>query len=410
MKIKLSELIIPSFQASWKNQKFFRHNIEKGGRNSGKSVLHALRMVFNRMNTLTSGLCVRRYGNALRDSMFVDIGFAIKLFRVEHLWKFSYSPLRYTYLPTGTSILFRGADDALRLKGLKTEFPISDCWFDELADFKQEEDLDIIINTVLRAQIEDKYTFLYSYNPPKRKGAWCNKKYNTNNVIPDTAVQHSTFYDNPFASAEMHAEAESMKQSNFLKYEWLYLGKPIGGGLVPFNNLVFRKITDEELSGFDNIVAGIDWGYASDPFFYVRAHYDKTRKKLYFIGEIYGLKISNLRIIDTLQQQNWFERIIADSASPKDIADFRDAGFHIIGAKKGPGSVEYGERWLNDELAEIVIDYNRTPGLAKQFEDIDYQVDKNGNVLPRLEGSENDAIDATRYMLEREMGGHARIY
>ncbi|RAP24758.1 hypothetical protein C2W64_02765 [Brevibacillus laterosporus] len=46
------------------------------------------------------------------------------------------------------------------------------------------------------------------------------------------------------------------------------------------------------------------------------------------------------------------------------------------GAKKGPGSVEYGEKWL-DDLEEIVIDAERTPNLARELENIDYQTDSN---------------------------------
>ena len=44
------------------------------------------------------------------------------------------------------------------------------------------------------------------------------------------------------------------------------MGKPIGGGVVPFDNLTFRPITDAEIARFDNIRQGIDWGYAIDPF------------------------------------------------------------------------------------------------------------------------------------------------
>ena len=72
------------------------------------------------------------------------------------------------------------------------------------------------------------------------------------------------------------------------------------------------------------------------------------------------------------------------------------------GAKKGQGSVEYGETWL-DALEEIVIDPERTPNIAREFENIDYQTDKDGNPKARLEDKDNHTIDATRYACEDDM-------
>jgi hypothetical protein len=45
----------------------------------------------------------------------------------------------------------------------------------------------------------------------------------------------------------------------------------------------------------------------------------------------------------------------------------------------------------------------RCPGAAKQFEDIDYKVDRDGNIRAELEDKENDSIDMTRYAFERDM-------
>lgn len=89
---------------------------------------------------------------------------------------------------------------------------------------------------------------------------------------------------------------------------------------------------------------------------------------------------------------------------PKSIAELKqEHGIKKIkGVKKGADSVEYGEQWL-DDLEAIVIDPRRTPNIAREFENIDYQTDKDGNVKPKLEDKDNHAIDATRYALERDM-------
>jgi phage terminase large subunit len=201
----------------------------------------------------------------------------------------------------------------------------------------------------------------------------------------------------------MLEEIENTKEHNYKKYEWEYLGKPTGSGIVPFENLIFRSITDEEVKRFDNIKQGCDWGYGVDPFSFVRMHYDKTRKKLYFIGEIYGVKLSNTYVADNIKAKGWTDaEVIADSAEPKSIAEMKTIGIKMRGAKKGAGSVEYGEKWL-DDLEEIVIDPARCPNVSREFESIDYDTDRDGNPLPRLSGKDNHTIDATRYGCEDEM-------
>jgi PBSX family phage terminase large subunit len=276
---------------------------------------------------------------------------------------------------------------------------------EELAEFKSEDEVDTIVKSVLRAELPPglKYSIYFSYNPPKRKQNWVNKKYNTQFLPSNTLVHHSTYLDNPFVSQSFLEEAEEDKRRNEHKYRWIYLGEPIGGGVVPFSNLVFRPITDEEVRSFDNIRQGIDWGYAADPFAFVRLHYDKRRRRLFFIGEIYEIKLSNREAALRIISNGWNDvPITADSAEPKSIAEMKTYGIKISGAKKGPGSVEYGEKWL-DDLEEIVIDYKRTPNVAKEFENIDYQMDKDGNIKSKLEDKDNHTIDATRYACEDDM-------
>ncbi|MDU1018440.1 MAG: terminase large subunit, partial [Clostridium perfringens] len=96
--------------------------------------------------------------------------------------------------------------------------------------------------------------------------------------------------------------------------------------------------------------------------------------------------------------------IYADHAEPKSIAELkREHGMKKVRpVKKGPDSREYGEQWLSD-LEAIIIDPKRTPNIAREFENIDYQTDKDGDIIPKLEDKNDHTIDATRYALERDM-------
>ena len=90
--------------------------------------------------------------------------------------------------------------------------------------------------------------------------------------------------------------------------------------------------------------------------------------------------------------------IYADSAEPKSIAELRDYGLNIIGAKKGPDSVEYGMKFLQD-LNRIYIDRKRCPNTYNEFIKYEYEVNKNGEFISAYPDKNNHAIDSVRYAL-----------
>lgn len=408
LKVRMSEKVLPEFYSFWRacENPTYLYKVLKGGRNSAKSTHISERIIVDMMKYPINALVMRKVANTLSESVFEQLKWAIEYLGVEKYWKATKSPLGLIYKLRGNRIIFRGADEPEKVKSIKTsKFPIAILWIEELADFKSEADVDTIVNSVLRARLPEglKYSIFFSYNPPKRKQNWVNKKYNSQFISKNIYVHHSTYLDNPHVSDEFLFDAEESKVRNVHKYKWVYLGEPIGGGIVPFDNLVFRTITDDEVRSFDNIHQGIDWGYAADPFAFVRLHYDKRRRRLFYIGEIYETKLSNREAAQRIISKGWNDvPIIADSAEPKSIAEMKTYGIRCIGAKKGPGSVEYGEKWLGD-LEEIVIDHKRTPNVAKEFENIDYQMDKDGNIKSKLEDRDNHTIDSTRYACEDVM-------
>ena len=408
MNKRISEIINKNFYEFWKaiNSDKYLFHILKGGRASAKSTHIAIWLVLALMKYPVTCLCIRKVGNTLAESVFEQLKEAIEILNVSHVWKIQKSPLQLVYIPRGNKFIFRGADDPAKIKSIKmSKFPIAFVWFEELAEFKTEEEVSTIVNSVLRAELPDglSYKVIYSYNPPKRKQSWVNKKFETQFIPSNTYMHHSTYLDNPHISKAFIEEANEVKKRNEFKYRWEYLGEPIGSGIVPFSNLTFRTITDKEIASFDNIRQGIDWGYATDPFSFGRFHYDKTRRKLYILDEYYGVKKSNRDVAEWLKSKRYnFTLTRADSAEPKSIDELRAYGIKIIGAKKGPGSVEYGEKWL-DDLEEIIIDPRRTPNAAKEFENIDYQTDKEGNPKAKLEDKDNHFIDCTRYACEDDM-------
>ena len=409
---KLSELIPKAFHPLWNAAlaKDILHIVCKGGRGSGKSsdIAHIITQLL--MRYAVNAVGIRKVDNTIESSIFEQMKWAIHEQGVAHLFKINKSPMRITYIPRGNYMIFRGAQDPARIKSLKSaEFPFAIAWVEEMAEFKTEDEITTITNSLLRGELEDGlfYKFFYSYNPPKRKQSWVNKKYESSFQPDNTFVHHSTYLDNPFISKQFIEEAEAAKQRNEMRYRWEYLGEAIGSGVVPFSNLQIEKgsITDEMVTTFDNIRNGIDYGYATDPLAFVRWHYDKKKNVIYAVDEIYGVKISNRELSKKLHAKGYEnDRIAAESAEPKSNAELKnELGIKkLYAVKKGPDSVEYGEEWL-DDLDAIYIDPLRTPNIAREFENIDYQTDRDGNPLPRLEDKDNHTIDATRYAFEDDM-------
>lgn len=423
-KIVLSEIILDQFKPFWiasKKKKHLRY-VLKGGRGSGKSFHIPMRILLDIMEYPVSALGVRKVQNTILKSVYANFKGAANVLGVRHLFRFVDSKLEITYKPRGNKIYFAGADDPEKIKSIKdADFPLAIMWVEELAEFKNEDEVTTIENSVLREELEGKienqsgrkavypfdYSFYYSYNPPKRRQSWVNKKYESSFIDANTFVCHSDYLGNPYLSKKFIEEAENVKRNKPLKYRWEYLGEAIGSGVVPFDNLQIEKgsITAEMVANFDNIRNGLDFGYATDPLAFVRWHYDKKKNGIYAIDEIYGQKISNREFSIKAKVKGYqTDRINADSAEPKSIAELRNEHFmtNVYGVKKGPDSVEYGEQWL-DDLDFICIDPLRTPKIAKEFENIDYQTDKDGNPKPRLEDKDNHTIDATRYAFADDM-------
>ena len=91
--------------------------------------------------------------------------------------------------------------------------------------------------------------------------------------------------------------------------------------------------------------------------------------------------------------------ITCDSAEPKSVADFRACGLPAQAAIKGPGSIDYGMKWL--QKRKIVIDQRRTPNALNEFVNYEYERNKDDEIVSGYPDANNHLIDATRYALER---------
>lgn len=396
-----ADILAPSFTNVYRDIKAGNHAeyVLYGGRGSTKSTFIGLAIIYLLMrNPTIHALATRQVANTLRDSVYSQILWGINELGLADKWKCTTSPMEMTYLPTGQKIYFRGADDPAKLKSIKPAFGyIGVLWFEELDQFHGQEGIRKIEQSVIRGG-DIAYTFK-SFNPPRTTGNWANKYI----LIPkESQYQHSsTYLDVPveWLGQTFIDEAMHLKDVNPDAYEHEYLGVANGAGGQVFDNLVIRKITEEEIEQFDRVAQGLDWGYYPDPFAWTKSHLDMARRKLYIFDELKGLKFSNKRAYNALVEEKDYETnqlIIADSAEPKSIGDFREYGANIRGAEKGPESVTYSMKWLQS-LVEIVIDPVRCPYSVEEFTDYALEQDKDGEFISAYPDKNNHFIDATRY-------------
>lgn len=405
-KVRLTELIAPSFYCLHRAVKSgkYTHYWEKGGRGSTKSSCISLEIVKGIMqNPGTHAVCLRKVGLYLKDSVYEQLLWAISALKVDNLWKEKSSPLELVYIPTGQRIIFRGADKPKKIKSTKVRSGyIRYIWYEEVDEFTGIEEIRTINQSLMRGGA--KYDVFYSFNPPKAVRNWVNTE--VTKTFPDRFIHHSDYRDVPaeWLGEQFLIEAEHLKQSNPSAYEHEYLGNVTGTGAEVFNNVSIRAISDEEISTFDRIYRGIDWGFAADPFVYNAMHYDSKRKILYVFYEFYKQGAKYEAIAKAIGKENKNGGIItAESAEPRSNSELRDRGFNVVAAKKGPGSVEHGITWLQN-LSQIVIDNSRCPNTAREFLEYELEPDNNGGFREGFPDKNNHSIDAVRYALESVIG------
>lgn len=383
----------------------------KGGRGSTKSsfigiVIPLLMMIDSQNGIHSNAVALRKVGDTLSDSVYAQILWGIEQLGVSDYWEAKASPLKLIYKPTEQEIRFRSAnnkDDHKKIKS--TKFKKGFCkyvWYEELDEFFGMPEIRSINQSLLRGGTG--YEVFYSYNPPKMLSNWVNGE--VINERKDRLVHSSTYLDVPmeWLGEEFFIEANALKEQDELAYRNEYLGEATGTGGAVFTNIILRKITDDEIKHFDNISDGIDFGFAVDPACYGQNHYDKTRKRLFIFNEIYQVNMSNRKLWERIVKVKiGSSYITADSAEPKSIDEMNSYGtLRILGAKKGPDSVEYGIKWLQD-LYEIIIDPERCPNTAREFKSYEYEKDKYGNFISKFPDINNHTIDLTRYSREIDM-------
>ena len=386
-----------------------------GGRGSLKSSAVSLLvpcLMLCKENRDVHALVLRKVGNTLRDSVFSQYIWAIGELGIAEYWDARKTPMELIYKPTGQKIMFRGADDPMKIKSIKVPFGyIGITHFEEKDQFAGRAEIRSILQSTMRGG--SRFWNFESYNPPISRDNWAN--LDTLEKRDDRLCHKSTYLEAPpeWLGTQFIAEAEHLRDTNEKAYLHEYMGIPVGTGADVFENVTTREISDAEINGFDRIYNGVDWGYFPDPWAFNRVYFDSARQTLYVFDELTRNKLGNKETADLLIEHGLTreDRITADSAEPKSVSDYNKYGLKCYGAIKGPGSVERSMQWLQT-LDSIVIDAKRCPNTAAEFLHYEYDRSRDGDIISGYPDRDNHHIDAIRYATERlwqKTGNRGRV-
>ncbi|MEH7236764.1 PBSX family phage terminase large subunit [Bacillus sp. JJ1562] len=256
--IDIQKNVNPHFKEVWLTVK--PYNILKGGRNSFKSSVIVLKLMFMMIWYIMRGeqanvVVLRKVGNTIRDSVFNKIQWAVNKFGLGNSFKSTVSPFKITHKRTGSTFYFYGQDDFQKLKSNDIGNIIG-VWYEEAAEFNSEEEFDQTNVTFMRQKhhLAKTVYFFWSYNPPRNPYHWINEWSDKMKGEEDYLVHESSYLNDElgFVTGQMLKDIERIKNNDYDYYRYIYLGEPVGLGTNIYNMHLFKSL--QELPSDDDIL------------------------------------------------------------------------------------------------------------------------------------------------------------
>ena len=268
MTFKVQENINPHFKSVWVSS--LPYNVLKGGRNSFKSSVIVLKLVYMMLRYIIVGetaniVIIRKVANTIRDSVFNKVWWALSLFGIDRQFSKTVSPFKIVHKRTGSTFYFYGQDDFQKLKSNDIGNIIA-VWYEEAAEFASQEDFDQSNVTFMRQKHpRAKFVqFFWSYNPPRNPYSWINEWFENIKTNKNYLAHSSTYLDDKlgFVTEQMLEDIERIKENDYDYYRYLYLGEAVGLGNNVYNMSTFHSIealpSDDRLIG---ICFALDGGH-----------------------------------------------------------------------------------------------------------------------------------------------------
>lgn len=404
MKISLQEAVGKNYADFWNTK--CRYRVCKGSRGSKKSKTTALNMIYRIMEfPLANGLCVRRYSNTLRDSVFSDLKWAIHKLGLDAYFECTVSPMQIVRKSTGQKILFRGLDDGLKITSISVDYGVL-CfvWIEEAYEISNEDDFNKL-DMSIRGEVPDGYfkQITMTFNPWSAT-SWLKPRF-FDTPDEDVFTKTTTWECNEWLDEADRNIFLKMQQNNPRRYriegdgEW-----GIAEGLI-YEKVRFEDFDVDKIRAIPGIKSafGLDFGF-TDPNAFTCFLIDNAAMKIYVFDEWYKTGVTNKIIAQAIKDKGYGgQRIICDSAEPKSIAELQEEGIKAEASRKGKDSVNHGIQLIQNY--EIIVHERNCPEFKKEIQNYCWEKDKDGKPTDKPDHEFSHGMDSMRYAVTKTLVG-----
>lgn len=397
IKVNVADIVGGGYGKFWRWQG--RYRVVKGSRASKKSKTTALWYIYHMMKYPAANLLVvRKVARTLQNSCFSDLCWAIERLHVGRYWRATRNPMEIIYIPTGQRILFVGLDDPLKITSISVPKGVL-CWMwiEEAYEITREDDFDRLDESIRGLLPDGLFTQVTITFNPWSDRHWLKKRF-FDDPDENTLAMTTNYMCNEYLSDSDMALFEAMKK-NPKRYRVAGLGNwGVVEGLV-YDNWEEKSFDIDEVRSRPGVRSafGLDFGYTNDPTALFCGLVDKGSKTIYVFDEMYERGLTNQHIAKLLIRRGYGkERIIADSAEPKSIAELREAGIiRVHASRKGKDSIHNGIQRIQD--FHIVV-HPRCVNFLTEISTYQWDTDnKTGVLINKPVDYNNHLMDAMRY-------------
>ena len=396
MKVSLQEAVGKNYADFWNTKK--RYRVCKGSRGSKKSKTAALNMIYRLYRYPESnGLCVRRYSNTMRDSVYSDLKWAIHRLGLDAFFDYTISPMQITRKPTGQKILFRGLDDGLKITSISVDKGyLCWVWIEECYEISNEDDFNKL-DMSIRGEVPEGYfkQITMTFNPWSAT-SWLKARF-FDEPDEDVFTKTTTWECNEWLDEADRNIFLKMKKNNPRRYRIEGNGDwGIAEGLI-YEKVRFEDFDIDAVRAIPGIKAafGLDFGF-TDPNAFVCLMIDNAAMKIYVFDEWYKTGVTNKIIAQAIKDKGYGgQKIICDSAEPKSIAELQEEGINAEPSRKGKDSVNHGIQLCQNY--EIIVHERNCPEFKKEISNYCWEKDKNGKPTDKPDHEFSHGMDSMRY-------------
>lgn len=352
-----------------------------GGAGSGKSWFitqkHILRCLQEPPHRF---LFCRKVGRTIRNSVFKMTEDVMRSMGILDRVKVNKTEMSFTF-PNGSEILTSGLDDVEKLKSFANP---SGIWVEEATEITEDDMTQLDLR--MRGPSHSYYQLTLSFNPINEL-LWLKRVF-VDEGKPGAYVLKTTYLDNLKAGKE-YAEAlknisDPVMRAIYERGEWGQLRK----GLIFPDWDTFDTFPEGTA-----VRHGLDFGY-NDPMVLVKTGI--REKELYIEELIYQSAITVQDLIAILDGMGFpkSEPIWADSSQPDSIETLQRAGYAVIAAKKGPGSVVSG---IHSVKAMNIHIHRQSVNVQNEARQYKWFETREGAIVDKPIDMFNHGWDAVRY-------------